>query len=183
MLEVPADSSHEPALFALLARSYIDQRVSRYRRAIASRPAMCSNRPSIASLNWVRARAGPNSSTTIETRRLISSSSSGRCDWVPFVGKQETCITERILLHHFTSDDVESIAAPTNINRHLRPFGHDGARNGLTIFNPAKSFSLSVTTTHSFASPMAAMIMSSALLGRPFAVPSAISRAQISPGF
>jgi hypothetical protein len=40
MLEVPADSSHEPALFALLARAYIDQRVSRYRRAIVSRPAM-----------------------------------------------------------------------------------------------------------------------------------------------
>jgi hypothetical protein len=66
---------------------------------------------------------------------------------------------------------------------HFRQFGHDGARNGLTIFNPAKSFSLSVTTTHSLASAMAAMIMSRALLGRPFAVPSAISRPQISPAF
>ena len=53
-------------------------------------------------------------------------------------------------------------------------------RKGLTIFTPAKSFSLSVATTQSFASATAAMIMSSALRGRPIAVASAISRAQMS---
>ena len=53
------------------------------------------------------------------------------------------------------------------------------ARSGLMIFNPANSFSLSVATTQLLASAVAATIMSSALRGRPLAVPSAISRAQI----
>ena len=53
------------------------------------------------------------------------------------------------------------------------------ARMGLMIFRPAKCFSFSVTITQSFASAIAAMIMSSGLRGRPFAVPSAISRAQM----
>lgn len=40
---------------------------------------------------------------------------------------------------------------------------------------------LIVRTTHPFASPIAAMIVSSALRGRPLALPSAISRAQMGP--
>ena len=55
------------------------------------------------------------------------------------------------------------------------------ARIGLKTFSPAKWLSFSVTITQLFASAIAAMIMSSGLRGRPFAVPSAISRAQISP--
>ena len=57
------------------------------------------------------------------------------------------------------------------------------ARSGLMNFNPAKSFSLSVATTQLLASAVAATIMSSALRGRPLAVPSAISRAQIRAAF
>lgn len=57
------------------------------------------------------------------------------------------------------------------------PF-HPPPRIGLTIFTPAKSRSLSVTTTQSFASAMAATIISSGLRGRPCAAPSAIRRAQ-----
>ena len=56
-------------------------------------------------------------------------------------------------------------------------------RSGLTILKPAKSFSLSVTMTQSFASATAAIIMSSGLRGRPFAVPSDISRGQMSAAF
>src|SRR5258708_10942733 len=54
-------------------------------------------------------------------------------------------------------------------------------RRGLTISMPAKSFSLSVTTIQSLASAIAAIIVSRALPGLPFAVPSAIRRAQIRP--
>ena len=54
-------------------------------------------------------------------------------------------------------------------------------RRGLTISMPAKSFSLSVTTIQSLASAIAAIIASRALRGLPFAVPSAIKRAQIRP--
>ena len=57
------------------------------------------------------------------------------------------------------------------------------ARIGLTIVSPAKSLSLSVATTQSFASAIAAIIMSSALRGRPVAVPPAIKRAQMSAAF
>lgn len=56
-------------------------------------------------------------------------------------------------------------------------------REGLMIFKPTKSLSLSVTTTQSFASVMAATIMSSGLRGRPAAVPPAISRAQTRAAF
>jgi hypothetical protein len=47
------------------------------------------------------------------------------------------------------------------------PLHQTAPRIGLTIRSPAKSFSLSVTSTHSFAPATAAMIMSSALRGRP----------------
>src|SRR5438046_4925679 len=53
-------------------------------------------------------------------------------------------------------------------------------RSGLTISMPAKSFSLSVTTIQSLATAIDAMIVSRALRGLPFAVPSAIKRAQRS---
>ena len=56
-------------------------------------------------------------------------------------------------------------------------------RMGLKTSSPTKSFSLSVTTTQPFACATAAMIMSSALLDRPLAIPSAIRRAQISPAW
>ena len=46
----------------------------------------------------------------------------------------------------------------------------------------AKSFSLSVTNVQPCASATAAMIVSSALRGRPCVLPSAISRAQIERG-
>ena len=55
------------------------------------------------------------------------------------------------------------------------------SRRGLTISMSAKSLSLSVTTMQSLASATAAIIVSRALRGLPFAVPSAISRAQIRP--
>ena len=51
---------------------------------------------------------------------------------------------------------------------------------GLNTFNPAKSLSLSVTSVQSFASAIAAIIISSALRGRPLRVPSAISLAHTS---
>ena len=54
-------------------------------------------------------------------------------------------------------------------------------RTGFKTLIPAKSFSLSVTTTQSFATATAAMITSSALRGFPAALPSAISCAQTSP--
>jgi DnaJ-domain-containing protein 1 len=54
-------------------------------------------------------------------------------------------------------------------------------RIGLTTLSATKSFSLSVTTTHSFAPAAAAMIMSGRLRGLPAVLPSAIKRAQISP--
>src|SRR5260221_2674481 len=46
-----------------------------------------------------------------------------------------------------------------------------------------KSFSLSVTTVQPWASATAAMIVSSALRGRPCALLSAMRRAQIKPAF
>jgi hypothetical protein len=51
--------------------------------------------------------------------------------------------------------------------------------SGLKILMPEKCFSLLVTTTQSLASAMAAIIMSSALRGRPDAVPWAINLPQI----
>ena len=62
-----------------------------------------------------------------------------------------------------------------SLDRQLYP-----ARTGFTNVPISKSFSLSVTTTHSLASATAAMIVSSALRGRPRALASAINRAQIS---
>lgn len=53
-------------------------------------------------------------------------------------------------------------------------------RSGLIILIPSKSFSLSVTTTQSWAPATAATIISSPLRGRPATLPSAINLAQIS---
>ncbi len=56
-------------------------------------------------------------------------------------------------------------------------------RIGFNVSTPAKSLSLPVTTTQAFASAVAAMMVSSALRGRPCALPSAISRAQAWAAF
>lgn len=61
--------------------------------------------------------------------------------------------------------------------------GYPVLRNGFRTSTPTKSPSLSVTTTQPFASATAAMMVSSALRGRPAAVPSAMSLAQTSPAF
>ena len=53
-------------------------------------------------------------------------------------------------------------------------------RMGLMTVTPSKSRSLAVTTIQSFASATVAMMVSSALRGRPRRLPSAISRAQRS---
>jgi NADPH:quinone reductase len=85
----------------------------------------------------------------------------------------------------FTFDDIGKAFEHMEANRHLGKIVVIvwDSRIGLTIRSPAKSFSLSVTTMHPFAPATAAMIMSSALRGRPAAFPSAISRAQIRPAF
>ena len=61
------------------------------------------------------------------------------------------------------------------------PVPAPACRMGLNIRSPLKSLSLSVTSTQSFASATAARIMSSALRGLPWALPSAIRRAQTKP--
>ena len=92
-------------------------------------------------------------------------------------------------LHRFDFDTFRRqvlpgvwIPAGKRAFRNVIHSARQSARMGLKTFSPAKSLSFSVTITQSFASAIAAMIMSSGLRGRPFAVPSAISRAQIEAG-
>jgi len=78
-------------------------------------------------------------------------------------------------------DDPMELTGVTPPPEFARPLHQSGLRIVLMNWIPAKSFSLPVTLMQSFALAMAATIISRPLPGRPAALPSAISRAQMSP--
>ena len=82
---------------------------------------------------------------------------------------------------HASHGPVETPRGLSIVMRH-EPEG-ERSLSGLMILTPSNSFSLSVTTTQSFAPATAAMIVSSALRGQPRTLPPAMSFAHTRPAF